>query len=109
MKAPATVVSGSAFAKPTSPKTNDSDSEEPPQPPEAFEAEPVEEPVVEERAVEEVAPGVRLCPLLTRSAFAECLMCYAVEEEMGSSVSIYCLHACVDFSLLYRVCVYFHA
>ena len=87
MKAPTAVVSGSGFAKPTSPTTNDSDSESPTPQPEAF-----EEPAPEEPPVEEVPTGVRLSPLLSRSAFAECLMCYAVEEEMGSSVS----HQCLD-------------
>lgn len=83
MKAPSAAPSGSGFAKPTSPVTHDSDSESP-TPAESFEELP---PEPEEPPVEEVPSGPRLSPLLSRSAFAECLMCYAVEEEMGSSVS----------------------
>ena len=46
MKAPTAVVSGSGFAKPTSPTTNDSDSESPTPQPEAFEEPAPEEPPV---------------------------------------------------------------
>jgi hypothetical protein len=96
MKAPTAAAAASGFAKPSSPTTNDSDSEGPSPPPEAFEE---LSPEPEESPVEEVPSG-RLSPLLSRSAFAECLMCYAVEEEMGSSVSHQCLYA-LSYSLCY--------
>jgi hypothetical protein len=97
MKAPTAAAAASGFAKPSSPTTNDSDSEGPSPPPEAFEE---LSPEPEESPVEEVPSGPRLSPLLSRSAFAECLMCYAVEEEMGSSVSHQCLYA-LSYSLCY--------
>ena len=79
-------VAVSSFAAPTSSITCNVDSDG-----EDAQAVAVEDSDLQqtpENPVSDIQDGNTMSPLLSRSAFAECMMCFAVEEEMGSTVRL---------------------